>query len=221
MTAVFSMKWKCSGRGESGKRSQRVRWTLPGKQGVRLPEFNLLNGSLPMAGYRVQLCKCAQRRTSPHPSSHPPEEGSVTVDIQHSFHSPSHATHMQVCQGDLFFAQRCYPLAKPCPLWTTPPRGGGRSLFLNLIKILYMLIAALAKFFLVAYDVFTLHVLTEKELHPNQSMSGRNSEKITVTTTTLPHSKGVQTFGILNVLSHTHSHPRLQASHGPRDGHPW
>lgn len=50
-----------------------------------------------------------------------------------------------------------------------------------------MLTATLAKFFLVANDAFTLHVLPERAFHHNQSMSGRNSEKmLTVTTTTIP-----------------------------------
>ena len=84
-----------------------------------------------------------------------------------------------------------------------------------------MLTATLAKFFLVAYDVFTLHVLPEKESHPNQSTSGRNLEKITViTTTTLPHSRAVQAFAILNVLGRIHSHPRPHAARGPQDGDP-
>ena len=51
-----------------------------------------------------------------------------------------------------------------------------------------MLIATLAKFFLVADDAFTFHALPERALHHNQSMSERNSEKmILVITTTIPH----------------------------------
>lgn len=49
-----------------------------------------------------------------------------------------------------------------------------------------MLIATLAKFFLVADDAFTFHALPERALH-HQSMSGKNSEKIIVITTTIPH----------------------------------
>lgn len=50
-----------------------------------------------------------------------------------------------------------------------------------------MLIATLAKFLLVADDAFTFHALPERALHHNQSMSGKNSEKmIIVITTTIP-----------------------------------
>lgn len=60
-----------------------------------------------------------------------------------------------------------------------------------------MLTATLAKFFLVAYHAFTLHVLPVKALHHNQSLSGRNSEKMI---TVIAMLKTVPRFGLaLNV----------------------
>lgn len=52
-----------------------------------------------------------------------------------------------------------------------------------------MFIATLAKFFLVANEVFSFHALPERALHHNHSMSVKNSEKmlIVMTTMTIPH----------------------------------
>lgn len=145
---------------------------------------------------------CAGRalhRTSPHPC--PPTlllrgEQQLKSGMLPTHQAMQPSIQIQVCltrkMGDLFFSlfffvQRCYPLTKPYSLGTVPPRGGGWSLFLILTKILYLLTATLAKFFLVANDAFTLRVLPKRTLHHHQCMSGRNSEKIknSKTTTTM------------------------------------
>lgn len=97
-------------------------------------------------------------------------------------------------------------------LWTEGANGNTNWMKERAMSSLiwYTLTATLAKFFLVAYDAFTLHVLPVKALHHNQSLSGRNSEKMITVRTVL---KITLHFGLaLNICKRAFLQDGIQAS---------
>lgn len=187
MTAAFSMKWKSSGKGESDQWSEGqmnvARKTRSWACRVQPAQWF----STKVQGPEYSFARCTLHRTPPRPVLPPSYQG--IGDRWYPTFIPL-TKPCNLASRPFSFAQRCYPIAKPCSLGTAALRGAGRNLFLILTKIPHTLTATLAKCFPVAYHAFTLHVLPVKALHHNQSLSGRNSEKmITVITMlkTIPH----------------------------------